>query len=153
MQTTMVNPATLGRFKFALNDGREIWLTQIIQWQTYGGLLCGYPNRSSNEFHLDAAKEKALEHFGDDYPITVLEPEITAYDYPPSGQRRLFPCEALPAIGSVAVFDSDATSRNEGYNSSATIVWFQSEWGLPSPKIQKQIAALDWDQIASDWSW
>lgn len=153
MQATRVNPANLGRVKFMLNDGREIWLAQIIQWRTYGCLLCGYPNRSSNEFHIDEAKKRAFEHFGDSRPITFLEPEITVYDYPPPVQRRLFKCEALPSVGSVAVFNSDATSRNEGCNSSATIVWFQPEWGLPDLNIQKQIAVLDWDQIASDWDW
>lgn len=87
MQLQIVNPATLERFKLALNDDRDIWLTQIIQWRTYGGLLCGYPNRSANEYHVDEAKKKALEHFGDRYPITVLEPEVIAYDYPPSGKK------------------------------------------------------------------
>ena len=153
MPAQIVNPATLGHFKLALNDGREIWLTQIIQWRTYGGLLCGYPHRVANEHHMDLAKRRALEHFGNDYPITGLEPEITPYDYPPPGQKMLFKCEALPPICSAAVFDSDTTSRDDGCNSSATIVWFQHEWGLPSQSVQEQIAVLDWDQIACDWDW
>ena len=153
MQAQQLNPASLGGFEFTMNDGRQIWLTQIFQWRTYGGLLCGYPHRSMNEYHVEAAKEKALLHFGDCYPITVLEPEVTAYDYPPVGQRRIFECEAFPPICTAAVFDSVPTSRDEGCNSSATIVWFQHEWGPPCLKIQQEIAVLDWDLLACDWSW
>lgn len=106
-----------------------------------------------NEHHLIEARDRALKHFGDAYPITVLDPEITAYDYPPSGQRRIFKCEALPPISCAAIFDSVPTSRDDGCNSSALIVWFQSDWGLPSGDIQRKIGELDWDEIARDWMW
>ena len=149
----IIHPASLGQFEFSMNGGRKIWLFEIYQWRTYGGLLCGYPNKSVNEGKEEQARDIAKTHFGKDYPITSLPPEITEHDFPPPGHKKYYRCLAFPAITSAAVFNSTSTSRNGGGCSSATIVWYQDEWGPPSLKIQKEIAALDWDEIAYDWDW
>ena len=39
MQATIVNPARVGRFKFALNKGMGIWLTRIIQGENMVALF------------------------------------------------------------------------------------------------------------------
>ena len=37
--------------------------------------------------------------------------------------------------------------------SSAAIVWFQEEFGLPDEGAIRQLRKLDWKSIARDWSW
>jgi len=147
------NPATFGQFEITMPDGRLLWLERLQQWRTYTGLLCGYPHREMNERHLDSDKEHAIERMGKDYPLTLLPPTVTAYDYPPAGQPKFAPCEALPPIFSVAIWTSFSTSRDEGCNSSAMIAWYQAQWGIPDEGIVSQIKALDWDAIAQDWDW
>lgn len=153
MVLSTANPATLGQFELTMADGRKIWMTKLEQWLTYGGLLCGYPHREMNEYHLTRLKETALELSDEGSRPTLLDPEITAYDYPPPGRRRIFKCEALPPVSSVAIFTSVPTKRDEGCNSSATIAWFQHDWGKPRSEICQEIVSLDWEQIAKDWMW
>lgn len=63
MQTSTVNPAALGNFELSLRDGRTIWLSRIVQWRTYAGMLFGYPTRHGNEHHIDYAKRRAADFF------------------------------------------------------------------------------------------
>lgn len=106
-----------------------------------------------NDSHIVADKKNAVERMGTDYPLTLLSPAITAYDYPPAGQPKFPPCEALPPVFSVAIWNSFSTSRDEGCNSSAMIAWYQAQWGIPDEGVVSQIKELDWDAIAQDWDW
>lgn len=147
------NPATFGQFEIINDKGRLIRLDDLTQWRTYSGMLCGYPGKPINEGIIERNAERAGKCMCPKYPLTLLPPAITAYDYPPAGRPRLYPCEALPPIFSVAIWTSFPTSRDEGCNSSAMIAWYQAQWGIPDEGIVSQIKALDWDVIAQDWDW
>ncbi len=162
MSEQQTPPDFFRTFAFPLSTGRVIQLSELIQWQTYDGLLCGFPYREVNEERIDLARNRALKLLGDQYPITVLEPEITAYDDFPTAEQRqeagyfgiyAFKCEALPPVCCAAIFESSPTSRDEGCVSSGILIWFQHEWGTPTIEIQRQIGKLDWGQIARDWWW
>ena len=62
------------------------------------------------------------------------------------------PYETLPPILSVAVFDSDNVGHMEAC-SSALVVWYQDQWGLPTTLVAKVLQQLDWAEYASDWTW
>ena len=79
------NPALLGYVEFFLPTGRVVWLSKLRQWRTYRGLRCGYAHHVVNDRCMVEARERALEHFCDTNPTSVLETEIAAYDYPPQG--------------------------------------------------------------------
>ncbi len=89
------NPALLGYVEFFLPTGRVVWLSKLRQWRTYRGLRCGYAHHVVNDRCMVEARERALEHFCDTNPTSVLETEIAAYDYPPQGGDRcsgVMPC-------------------------------------------------------------
>lgn len=79
-----------------LSSDREIWLTNLRQSQTYGGLLCGYPHRRMNEDHIETDAQSAAKEFDNRYPPVMIPPRIRTN--PNSNPRRIMgPCEAEPA--------------------------------------------------------
>ena len=151
-ETPFPGPTDYKQMAVTLSDGREIWLTNLQQHQTYGGLLCGYPNRRKNEDHLEADAQRAAKEFDNRYPPVMIPPLIRTY--PNHNPHRLMgPCEALPGIFSAALFTSDPVDSREGCNSSALIVWYQDDWGKPGPDTLEKIQAIEWNTIAVDWSW
>lgn len=151
---TVIDPQVRGRFELTLLDGRKVQMVRLLQWQAYEGLLEGHPGPRVNELTVRFAKDSVEEQFKTDYPVTVISPALSLFEFPELGADDFESCEVLPAIACGAIFDSSPTSKGmDEDNSSAVIVWFQDEWGPPTPSICDQIANLNWDEVAGDWSY
>jgi hypothetical protein len=154
MKPIVIDPQIRGRFEVTFPDGRRAQMVTLVQWQTYEGLLEGHPGPRVNEIIIRRAKDSAERHFETDKPITLIPPEVSPYNFPTLDTGTFVRCEVFPAITCCACFDSNPTSKGEGEcRSSAVVIWFQHEWGPPNFDLCKQITALKWDEIASDWSY
>lgn len=126
--------------RMTLDSGREIWLARFHQYPTYYGLLCGRPGPRDFPRYVEEALTVARKHsFKDTEPCMLPRPELQ---------------KPLP-IASIAVFDSGQLARpgTELY-SRLTVAWFQEEFGLPSsPRVLKDLAAVNWEALAIDWTW
>src|SRR5688572_13895397 len=69
------NPAACIR----LASGHEVMLDQLMQSQTYAGLLMGLPNASTDGRILDAAHDEARKLFGDLTEPCLIQPDKLSY--------------------------------------------------------------------------
>lgn len=72
----------------------------------------------------------------------------------PRGEMpKTHPAWGLPRVASIANFlvVGGARDRSESF-SSMVVIWFQEGFGNPNQDILRQIAAIDWDALAHDWS-
>lgn len=151
MLQMVIDPNIRGRFEITLADGRTIWMTSLVQWPTYSGLLGGHPGPSVNSLTLRLVKDEVGSRLGGNFPVALIQPETYLYEFPVIGGEGTVSCEVLPAFICGALFDSASLGGNE-YASSLVITWFQDEWGMPTPTIREQIAALSWEELAIDWT-
>ncbi len=140
-------------FSIELRNGRTIELREWHQYETYAGALAGVP--PTPEGQLIAALKTARRVFPefDGQPV-VLEPVFHGGQIPRSPKNALYPIIWLPAVTTVARFESDAAASDpdEPY-STLVIAWFQDAFGLPKePRTLDQLARIDWDSSASGWS-
>ncbi len=122
-----------------LRCGRTISLIQLQQSRTHYGFLAGPVARIKGRHIAEVLDEaRALWPHGP-------EPFLLS---PAAGDE-------LPRVTCIGTFDSDGlVQRGSGPNSSLTVVWFQDEFGVPQRgRVLEQIAALDWETLAMDWSW
>lgn len=146
------NPAEFASYRVQLADGRWVWLSALRQTHTYSGLLSGYPNRFINLGVIERALDCAPDLMRVQHPAVLLSAKTTPYAYPGAASGE-HPCEALPPVQSITVFDSAATTGGTGDHSAMLLLWFQPEWGLPPEDVLACLRALDWEAQAHDWSW
>ena len=141
-----------------LANGRKIWLMNLNQYRTYGGLLCGIP------FDPDADVERALVRARDwdngfhlrpiIVPATIVRgerppPAIRRHPGAPTGPR---PWAFLPAVTSFGVFQSDARKDGNGCFASALVIWWQGHFGIPrDPGVLEAFLRMDWDNHVEEW--
>ncbi|MCX9157794.1 hypothetical protein OPU71_16850 [Niveibacterium sp. 24ML] len=150
------HPLTHPRWTRALADDRVVKLTDLIQFGTYDGMLCGFPGQFCDEveqrgaYALHRARERLPAHFG---PPALLTPQR----YLGEVERADGTCERWHRVGfvtTIAVFESSDFARDPGQcYSSLAAVWFQDTFGLPTdPWVLAQIDSLDWTRLAWDWT-
>ena len=141
-----------------LRTGREIVLKKVTQWQTYSGLLEGFPHRSLNDRLIKHAKEnaKALFHCKEPY---IIAPIITPLEIPNEMDHSdTFPIltpESLLMVTCIGEFYSIKPARDEAmHGSSLVISWMQPEF---SPTIHEEIIQeiekLDWTSLSQDFEY
>ncbi len=149
-----MTPAEIGKYRITMADGREITLDAIYQRETYAGLLEGWPTQELNDEVLEQDVTRAGSRMNVSHAAVLISPELKLWREPTleegvePGVRQL-----LPAIATYAVFESNATARDEGCASAALFVWYQELWGLPSLAIVEAIELIDWDRIAVDFDY
>jgi hypothetical protein len=144
----------MGAFGITLLDGRQVSLRATHQHRTYAGLLEGWPTEELNAAVVQEDVAGAARCMHVSYPAVLIPPQFESWcesglrDGMEPGTRRL-----LPAITTCAVFESDATARGEGCASAALFIWYQREWGLPSPAIIEALRHIDWGRFAVDFDY
>jgi len=155
----MIHPMHAGRYSLTLSTKREIDLAILHQEPSYLYWLVGNPTRSINRDLVQSHLRMAQEHHC--RPSLPLKPALLEPTFKPISSRfrggcveedTMNPYELLPPILSVAVFDSSSVGAVEAC-SSALVLWYQHEWGLPTLPVQDALEELDWEVYAYDWTW
>ena len=137
--------------KIVLDSGREIFLDSICQSHTYGGLLCGYPDKDMNERIMKYVMETALEK---------MNPEVTYLVPPPLIEVEMDDVKEyykdaihIPYITCYAQFESSVIDKDDDSNGSwLTIVWYQDDFALPiDESVLEHIKTINWDDVAEGY--
>ncbi len=148
-------------FCLVLESGRKIILSDLYQYRAYCNWLEGIPGPSMNQtiikeaLALAARWKNTANTVSRETPVSYLGADSVPFQVVlPYPSNEIKTSEALPAIITFAAFDSDALSQDSpDPMSSALFVWFQHEWGLPSPLIRDRLAKVDWKAAAREWNW
>jgi hypothetical protein len=137
-----------------LASGEDIWLVELLQYQTYRGLIDGYPTHGLNKALIAQAISTAKsKQFGSKAPHLFSPVETTADvpDEPFCDEDWLR--AKLPSITCIASFKSFTVQDPDETHSFAVVIWFQDEFALPiDPTILDVLRRLDWKSIAVDAS-
>lgn len=139
-------------------DGREVELESIHQRYIYAGDLLGAMRPPQH--HVDRVVEMAssLHPWCNADPV-VIPPVLLEYSLPRMPIQLSAPSEeslgavTLPRVATIALL----TSHREALDStccfsSLMVIWFQEAFGDAPESILRQIAALDWNALAFDWT-
>lgn len=136
---------------FQLNDGREILLTGLHQYRSYGGYLEGMPHPYiAFRQALDTARAKFS--WEDATPI-VLPPVKYVGTYVQDDFRSDW--MTVPLVCCIACFSSNLPAKDSTRtNSDALVIWFQDRFGLDlDARTLAQLQAMDWNAGAMDWDY
>ncbi len=128
-----------------LDGGRSISLSQLVQWRTNEGLLCGKPSSTSNDETLQRTLDEARR-----IGAGLGEPLLIPPTRTPARNG-----ESLPGVTCIAIFNSTALERSdsEPYSSMA-VVWLQEAFALPiEERALEEIRRINWEALATDWCW
>ena len=154
--------AEQAQWRLELNSGRAIRLASIRQSGTNDGVLCGSPRSDSafNARHVKQAIEIAAEEFGcEPGKVAVLPPCLLRSiekKRPGDPGPEEIAVDYLPPVQTFAVFESSPQdgADADADGSSLVVVWFQNAFGQPEEgHVMEQLRALDWESLATDWSW
>jgi hypothetical protein len=138
--------------KFNLADGRLVELDYLEQHKTYAGVLCGRFSAADHDRRIARFVTEARERAPWLEEIHVIPPVRKALPYRADSSAP--EAELLPRVTSLARFMSLEPAHDESEMfSSATIVWFQEEFGLPDEKARQALRQVDWNGIARDGSY
>lgn len=152
--------AEQAQWRLELNSGRGIRLASIRQSGTNDGVLCGSP-RSDSEFN-DRRVRNAIESAAQEFTcepgnVAVLPPRLwrsIENKRPGDPGPEEIAVDYLPPVKTLAVFESSPQDGADADGSSLVVVWFQDAYGLPGEgHVMEQLRALDWERLATDWSW
>lgn len=135
-----------------LASGRDVELTQLEIFSTYGGMLEGYPCARINDRLLSALSKRRESAYWTP-PVHVITPPRT-YPEPTSADLAFGPVETLPGTYCRGAFQSDRIDEQlDGvlHRSYLSVVWFQE--GLDTTITEFVTAALSglqWEQFAED---
>jgi hypothetical protein len=137
-----------------LTSGRDIALTGLEVFSTYGHFLEGYPNVRINDRLLARLSQRKQSAYWTP-PVHVIDPPRRRLDSVDDGRRRPFgPAEALPPIYCRAAFRSHPVDEELDqvlYRSYLTVYWFQEDIVEPVPAfVATAVRHLDWRDLAED---
>jgi hypothetical protein len=97
-----------------IDSNKEVTVRRIFQWQTYAGLLEGYPTIELNARILAGFKQDAIGYFGLE-EIYLIEPTQKKIEY--EGRYPFGTPAMMPAITCVALLRhfSAVRDRKEGF--------------------------------------
>ena len=138
--------------KFNLDDGTLVELQYLEQHLTYAGVLCGRFSAADHDRRIAEFVSDVRERLPWLGEIRVIPPVRTPLPYQADSSAPV--AERLPRVTVLADFISTepANDSSEMF-SSAAIVWFQEEFGLPGERAIREMRKVDWKAIARDWSW
>ena len=137
--------------KIELNSGREIFLHEIYQYQTYMGLLCGVPTKRMNQRRMKSSLEEAENKMKPD-KIYLVPPPILEVNVSKNIAENYPEAERIPYITCFAEFGSSGLKEDDGYASWLTIVWYQDEFALPiDDAVIEHIKTIDWEHEAEGY--
>lgn len=141
---------TLARISLA--SGRELELTRLEIFSTYGGMLEGYPCAKMNDRLLSALSKRSKSAYWSP-PVHVITPPRSYPDEQPT-QLPFGPVENLPGTYCRGAFRSDRIDEQLDdvlHRSYLTVVWFQEGIDLTIPEfVTAAVSALSWEQLAED---
>ncbi len=147
------------RFSLQLDeDARSVSLDTLHQCATYAGLLAGYPRTVAR--HVEEVRERAARLFPCPASGVAIVPSRLRAGTLLSRSKRDGPLDyrepvrLLGAVTCMAEFISGKPARDDGeVYSSAVLVWFQDDWGLPTDEaVLASLRAVRWRDVAWDWT-
>lgn len=152
------HPKAFDGFRLTLTDGREISLIQLRQRFIYAYHLDPSLSHPAVIVSSAIAEAKNLASWGDALPL-VIPPTLFVSDHPMQvseddpdlGERS--GALTLPRVQTIAEFFSSTASKGSPEAWSSVIaIWFQDDFcDIPS-EIQSQLATIEWDTFAYDWT-
>jgi hypothetical protein len=142
---------TLARVTLA--SGRDIELSNLEIFSSYGGMLEGYPCAPINDRLLAGLAERRESTYRSQ-PVHLITPPRS---YPEVGWTRLAfgPVEQLPAVYCRASFRSGCTDEELDdvlHRSWLTVVWFQDDLARPVAEfVTAAVTGLAWEELAEDY--
>lgn len=137
--------------RITLRAGRIIRISQLEQYGTYSGLLCGLPDPAMTARFTEDLLDAGRKMMSLGKPL-LIEPELRHREVRNRhGDVRVE--ERLPPVACLACFESMELPNSEEPYSSLVVAWFQDRFGEPDAAILERIAAIDWDQRATAWCW
>jgi hypothetical protein len=135
-----------------LSDGRGVTASQIYIDETYGAMLMGIPSDPVNESILEMVPFEMQRRFGTTR-IVIVPPQIRRGRPIELGPPRGVIEEAfIPPVRIAARFYSDAFAVGETY-SQLVVVWYQDSLGpLVGDHARECMEALNWNELAEDFS-
>ena len=123
----------------------------------YAGDLLGGMSHPEERF------EQVVERAGELHPwimmpAVIIPPVLLEYSLPNRPMRIVDPDShpgpvTLPRVVVIADLRSHRPARDDKECfSSLVVIWFRELFGDVPAEIQKQIAELDWDRLAFDWT-
>lgn len=135
--------------KLIIDNDLKVRITTILQWETYGGMMEGYPTERFNRRMLIAAVAKAKQ-FCNLEEVFLVEPEQKPFHIDGlHGEDKPF---ALPRVICIAHLASSDTFRDKQKDSSALgLVWLQDDYAFPiDEEVMKKIKAIPYRQICRE---
>jgi len=122
-------------------------IDQLLQYNSYLGLLCGIPDKNINDRFINAAKEEASRIFPNS-PVKIIYPPCIKYE----DQKilKIKPdAERIPCVACIA--DVSSSPIKDGNYSCGVLVWWQEEPAFPiDPNVVLAVKGLKWASFAYD---
>jgi hypothetical protein len=135
-----------------LASGRDVELTHLEIFSTYGGMLEGYPCARINDRLLSALSKRRESAYWSP-PVHVITPQ-RSYPAGESAQLPFGPVEVLPGTYCRGAFRSDRIDEQLDdvlHRSYLTVVWFQDGIDLTITEfVTAAVSGLQWEQFAED---
>lgn len=138
-------------YEISLYDGRIISLCELIQYPTYGNVLCGFPDTTMNQLHIERAIKDGVDRFK--CQVIPMQPEL----YPIPEVRDAYidvyekiKIERIGLVTCLGLFRSHETPNHPEYiYSHLGILWYQDDLAMPISDYNiQQIHELAWNVLA-----
>jgi hypothetical protein len=150
-------PKTWPKWGVPRADGRKVELESLHQSYIYAGDLLGamlHPEK-----HIAWIRKKAAALYPSiKAPAVVIPPVLFEYSVEVRPRRLVAPEQdigpvTLPRVAVIAELSSHTPARDHAECfSSLVVIWFQEKFGDAPAEIQQQVAELDWNELAFDWT-
>jgi|ERR1043166_866913 hypothetical protein len=154
-----------------LRGGQPVLINELVQYNTYNGLIFGVPKDDLNQKIPGQAADRAKSRFGAEAEPVVIAPQQHSFSIEQQQQVRK-PGGEFEAIGEVFTRIGRrlpkvtcmvslrcplplVEQKEESWfrHSLATVVWFQETFAFPiDAEVMAQIRELEWGAIAVDAS-
>jgi hypothetical protein len=135
--------------EFQLPSGRRLYLKNLRQYLTYGGLLEGLPTVEMNQRIIESLihDNRDKRHGCDPYLIQPTERPIEIGRKYPFGTPS-----SLPGVVCIGWFDSHKPARSPTSDmSSLVVIWFQEDFAFPiDQEVLTSLLGIDWEKHAAD---
>lgn len=135
-----------------LASGRDLELSHLEIFSTYGALLEGYPCAMINDRLLSALAKRGESAYWTP-PVHVITPPRT-YPEPESAHLAFGPVEVLPGTYCRGTFQSNRIDEQLDdflYRSYLRVVWFQESLDATVAEfVTAALSGLDWERFAED---
>jgi hypothetical protein len=135
-------------------DGRKLLVEAVHQELIYAGALTGGLFEPT-EYLLQAIKRAEKLYPQEASTPIILPPKLFAGTraWTSNGVAEREDWLSLPRVRCIALLFNGKPARDENeVFSSAVVIWFQDHFGMPDSEVQKQLADLEWQAFAVDWT-